>query len=78
MNSVVFIAFCHALQVLVIFMVSEAGGLIPLCCLCLYVLLTLVQRARLKLFNVFLVSAVKWSPGVPDKLGCSVDVQLCS
>ncbi|GAB4813119.1 hypothetical protein N2152v2_000165 [Parachlorella kessleri] len=39
---------------LVIFMVSEAGGLIPLCCLCLYVLLTLVQRARLKLFNVFL------------------------
>ena len=43
------------LQELIIFAVTEAGGLIPLCCVCLYVLLSLVQRARLKLFNVFLV-----------------------
>ncbi|GAB4816718.1 hypothetical protein N2152v2_003764 [Parachlorella kessleri] len=39
---------------LTIFVASEAGGLIPLCCLCLYLLLKRVNQARLKLFNVFL------------------------
>ncbi|GAB4813124.1 hypothetical protein N2152v2_000170 [Parachlorella kessleri] len=39
---------------LIIFTVTEVGGLIPLCCGCLYVLLSLVQRTRLKLFSVFL------------------------
>ncbi|GAB4813127.1 hypothetical protein N2152v2_000173 [Parachlorella kessleri] len=39
---------------IIIFLTCEAGGLIPLCCLVLYILLTLVDRARLRLFNVFL------------------------
>ncbi|GAB4813121.1 hypothetical protein N2152v2_000167 [Parachlorella kessleri] len=39
---------------MIIFVVSEAGGLIPLCCLCLYILMRLVNRARFKLFSVFL------------------------
>ncbi|GAB4816719.1 hypothetical protein N2152v2_003765 [Parachlorella kessleri] len=39
---------------IIIFLIAEAGGLIPVCCLGLYVLLTLVHRARIKLFSVFL------------------------
>ena len=52
------------LQALTIFGVSGAGGLIPLCCLCLYFLLKRVNRARLKLFNVFLVSDQAPLPGI--------------
>ena len=40
---------------MVVFMAVEAAAVIPLCCLALYVLLNLVNRARLKLFSVFLV-----------------------
>lgn len=45
------------LQEMIIFMAVEAAGVVPLCCVCLFVLLTLVNRSRLKLFNVFLVSS---------------------
>ena len=48
--------FLFNLQSIIVFLIAEAGGLIPVCCLCLYVLLTLVHRARIKLFSVFLVS----------------------
>ncbi|GAB4820337.1 hypothetical protein N2152v2_007383 [Parachlorella kessleri] len=42
-------------QVMITFLAIEAAAVIPLCCLCLWVLVNLVNRARLKLFNVFLV-----------------------
>ncbi|GAB4816720.1 hypothetical protein N2152v2_003766 [Parachlorella kessleri] len=41
-------------QLMIVFILVEAGGLIPLCCLALYLLLDFVNRARLRLFNVFL------------------------
>ena len=41
---------------MITFLAIEAAAVIPLCCLCLWLLVNLVNRARLKLSNVFLVS----------------------
>ncbi|PSC71757.1 flagellar associated membrane [Micractinium conductrix] len=38
-----------------VFLGAEAGLFVPLCCLALYILLTLVNKARLRTFNVFTV-----------------------
>lgn len=59
-------------QEMIIFMAVEAGAVIPLCCGLLYVLLNLVNRARLQLFNVFLVSGClrSWVTPLVAKLPC--------
>ncbi|PRW21106.1 flagellar associated membrane [Chlorella sorokiniana] len=41
--------------IMVIFMAVEAGFVVPICCLALYILLNLVNKARLRTFNVFVV-----------------------
>ena len=43
------------LQVMAVFVGIEAGLFVPLCCLALYILLNLVNRTRLRTFNVFVV-----------------------
>lgn len=40
-------------QIMAIFMGAEAGLFVPVCCFVLYVLLSLVNRVRVRTFNVF-------------------------
>lgn len=50
------------LQLMAVFMGVEAGVFVPICCAVLYVLLTLVNRARVRTFNVFVVrSSGPWA-----------------
>ncbi|GAB4820336.1 hypothetical protein N2152v2_007382 [Parachlorella kessleri] len=42
-------------SVMIVFFAVEAAAVIPLCCLCLWLVVNLVNRDRLKLVNIFLV-----------------------
>lgn len=51
---------------------------VPVCCLVLYILLNLVNKARLRTFSVFVVSALAASPLLDAMLCACAAVPHCS